>query len=93
MGHIKISEAKFLVLMDSSPTRDRYAAKLCANLGIDYQYGLHILSSMLSKSWVSTVPGHNKVYYSLTPEGPLISAKEALSKEVERNANKRRDDK
>ena len=67
-----------MVLSENLPIGMCYATELASKLGIDYQYVLHILKSMVSKGWIKQHTGHIKKYYSLTSSAPLALAKQVL---------------
>lgn len=78
MGHMKLSEARVLVLLENIPENIRYAGFIAGKLDMDYQHLLMKLKAMQQKGWISRIPGKVKKFYSLTPEAPLNEAKEKL---------------
>ena len=72
---IKGSEARIMIYLSVvHPTR-KYPSAIANALEMDYGYLLHVLKPMVSKGWLLKQQNRRQVFYTLTKNAPLESAK------------------
>lgn len=86
---IKESEARIIIYLSVvHPTRKNVTA-ISNKLGIDYSYVMRILQSMTAKGWLQKHQTGRHMFYDLTNETPLESAKKVyLSNDFQNDLEK-----
>lgn len=79
---VKFSEARVLVFLAIANNEFKFASKISAKLGIEYNFLLKRLNEMKTKDWIVPIRRHNRVFYQLTDIAPLSKAKEMVSSET-----------
>ena len=72
------TEAKILVYLSVVHNTRKNLTAIAHKLEIDYSYVMRVLQAMVAKGWLMKHQVRRKMFYELTQESPLESAKNAL---------------
>lgn len=76
---IKQSEARILVYLSIVHNTRKHVTAIANKLEIDYSYTMRVLQAMVAKGWLRKHQYRRHMFYDLTAESPLETAKTAFN--------------